>query len=125
MRLYIAILLSVLVALTGVLLGYWWLPFPVAAVLGVVAARARIALPAGAATGLGAWFVPLAVTQERYELDATANSLAAVMGFAHLPAVPIVLTLVVGTLLGLTGAWLGMAARGLTPGATGDSFRHQ
>ena len=125
MRLYTAILLSVLVALAGVVLGYWWLPFPVAAVLGAVAGRTTIALSAGAATGLLAWLVPLAVIQERYELDATANSLAAVMGFAHLPAIPVVLTLVVGTLLGLTGAWLGVAARGLTPAAAGDSFPHQ
>ena len=125
MRLYAAILLSLLVALAGVLLGYWWLPFPVAVVLGAVAARAIIALPAGAATGLVAWLVPLAVGQARYGVGATANSLAAVMGFAHLPVIPIVLTLVVGTLLGMTGAWLGMAARGLTSAATGDSFRHQ
>jgi hypothetical protein len=35
------------------------------------------------------------------------------MGFGHQGAIPVVLTCVVGLLLGLTGAWLGSAARSL------------
>jgi hypothetical protein len=110
MRLYGAILLAALVALTGVLFGAWWAPFAVTLPLGAVTGRARFAVPAGAGIGLLSWLVPLAGAHARYGLGPTAGSLAAVMGFGHAGAVPVILTLLVGTLLGLTGAWLGHAA---------------
>ena len=114
MRLYGTMLLAALVALAGVLLGLWWAPFVVGIALGAVDSRARTAIPAGAAVGLLAWLVPLAVAQVRYNLGPTAQSLAAVMGFGHQALVPVVLAVVVGTLLGLTGAWIGSATRSLT-----------
>ena len=113
MRLYVAILLAVLAALACVLWGLWWAPFVVGLALGAVHPRARFALPAGAATGLIAWLVPLAAAQSRYGLEPTARSLAAIMGFGHQALLPTILTLLVGTLLGLAGAWLGSAARAL------------
>jgi hypothetical protein len=112
-RLYISVLLAALVALAGVLLGYWWAPFAATLALGAVDHRARVTVPAGAAIGLLAWAVPLAVAQGRYDLGPTARSLAAIMGFDHQAVVPVLLTLIVGTLLGLSGAWLASAARGL------------
>lgn len=123
MRLYTALLLALLLALAGVLLGLWWAPFLIGLALGVVVGRARVAVPAGAAIGLLSWLIPLAVVQERYGVGPAATSLAAIMGFDRLTAVPIVLTLVVGTLLGVTGAWLSSAARALTPIGAGDRFR--
>lgn len=113
MRLYVAMLLSAFAVLAGVLLGVWWAPFVVGLALGTIVPRARVAIPAGAGIGLLAWLVPLAVGHGRYGLGPTAQSLAAIMGFAHQAAVPVVLTLLVGTLLGLTGAWLGSAGRSL------------
>ncbi|HEY3084295.1 MAG TPA: hypothetical protein VGK28_02465 [Candidatus Dormibacteraeota bacterium] len=113
MRLYVSILLAALVALAGVLLGVWWAPFAAGVVLGAADPRARITVPAGAGIGLGAWAIPLAVAHGRYGLGAAARSLAAIMGFDHQAVVPVVLTLVVGTLLGVTGAWLASAARGV------------
>ena len=125
MRLYTGVLLAMLVALAAVLLGLWWAPFPVALALGVAAGRARVALVAGAATGLLSWLVPLAVAHERYGLGQTATSLAAIMGFDHVSQLPVVLTLVVATLLGLTGGWLGAAARQLVaPTARVDATRN-
>jgi hypothetical protein len=121
-RLYGALLLGALVALAGVLLGLWWTPFVVGLALGAVITRARIALPAGAATGLLAWLVPLAVAHERYGIGPAAGSLAAIMGFDHQAVVPVVLTLLVGTLLGLSGAWLASAIRSLTARRGSDSF---
>jgi hypothetical protein len=112
MRLYGAILLAALVALAGVLFGLWWAPFAATLPLGVVARRARVAVPAGAAVGLVAWLVPLAVSQVRYGLGPAAQSLAAIMGFGRAAAVPLILTLVVGTLLGLCGAWVACAVYG-------------
>jgi hypothetical protein len=89
--------------------GFWWAPFPVGLAVGAVLPRTRTALPTAAGIGLASWLVPLATLHARYGLGPTATSLAAIMGFDHLPAIPIALTLVVGTLLGLTGAWLGSA----------------
>ena len=125
MRMYAALLLATLATLAAVLLGMWWAPFPVGLAIGIVTGRARIAMPAGAGIGLLAWLLPLAATQERYGLGRTATSLAAIMGFDHLPAVPVILTLLVGALLGLTGAWLGSAAREVVaPAARVDAARN-
>lgn len=118
MRLYITLLLAALVALAAVLLGYWWAPFPVGVIAGAAVGRARVAVPAGAVVGLLAWLVPLAAAHSRYGLERTAAALAAIMGLDHQELVPLVLTLLVGTLLGLTGAWLGSAGRSLLRSTT-------
>jgi hypothetical protein len=123
---YAALLFGLLVALAGVILGMWWAPFPIGFAFGVIAGRARVALPGGAVVGLAAWLLPLAVAQERFGLGRTATSLAAIMGFDGLPAAPLILTFVVGTLLGLTGAWLGSAARQVVaPAARVDATRNR
>jgi hypothetical protein len=116
MRLYIGLLLAAMIGLAGVLLGLWWTPFVVGVAVGAAYPRARIAIPAGAAIGLLAWLTPLAAAHGRYGLGPTAQSLAAIMGFGHQAVVPVVLTLVVGTLLGLAGAWLGLGGRRLVDG---------
>jgi hypothetical protein len=115
LRFYVSFLLAALVALAGVLLGLWWAPFVIGLAFGAQERRARVAVGVGAAIGLVSWLVPLAVAHERYGLGPTAQSLAAIMGFGHDGAIPVVLTLLVGTLLGLTGAWLASAGRALVP----------
>lgn len=95
------------------LAGAWWAPFAVGLALGAVVGRARVAIPVGAVLGLVAWGAPLLADQERFGLGPASSSVAAIMGFAHQGLIPVVLTLVVGLLLGLTGAWLGSAARNL------------
>lgn len=95
----------------GVLLGIWWAPFAFGFAFGVVQPRARIALPVGAAIGLVGWLFPLVAMDARSGLGPSAESLAAILGFGHQAAIPVILTLLVGTLLGLTGAWLGCAGR--------------
>lgn len=117
LRLYITLLLAALASLAAVLLGVWWAPFAVGLITGAVVGRARIAIPAGAAVGLLSWLVPLAVAHGRYGLGPTASALAAIMGFDHQQVVPVVLTLAVGILLGLTGAWAGSATRSLVTAA--------
>ena len=111
MRTYLILLAGLVLALAGVLLGAWWAPFTVGVAFGLVLPRARVAVPLGAACGLLAWFLPLAAQEYRYGLGPSAGSLAAIMGFGHTGAVPVILTLLVGTLLGLCGAWLAGAAR--------------
>ncbi|HVH64087.1 MAG TPA: hypothetical protein VNA65_10860 [Candidatus Dormibacteraeota bacterium] len=107
----IAAAIAAVVAVAGVFLGAWWLPFLAGAALGAAVTRARWAVPLGAACGLFAWLLPLAVDHVRYGLGSSANALAAIMGFDHAGAIPVVLTLLVGTLLGLTGAWVASGAR--------------
>ena len=119
MRLYVAILLAVLLALAGVLLGLWWAPFLTGLAVGALNRRARVAVPAGAAIGLSAWLIPLAMIHALYGVGPTAGSLAAIMGLGHKGLVPVVLTLLVGTLLGVTGAWLASAARSMAPRRSG------
>ena len=101
------------VAGAAVAFGFWWAPLVAGAGIGIVVDRARWAIPAGAGIGLLAWLAPLAVDQVRYGIGASASALAAIMGFGHQGAFPLVLTLLVGTLLGLCGAWLAGAARTL------------
>jgi hypothetical protein len=105
------LMLALIIALAGVLAGAWWAPFVVGLAIGIIAPRARIAIPLGAATGLLAWMLPLGASHLRYGIWPTAKSLAAIMGFAGAPIVPVILTWLVGLLLGLCGAWLGSAVR--------------
>lgn len=110
MRTGVFVATAILVALAVVLLGVWWAPFVAGAAIGAVVARQRYAVPLGALCGLVAWLLPLGALQVRYGLGPAASSLGAIMGFKQ-GAVPVILTLVVGTLLGLTGAWLAGAVR--------------
>jgi len=105
------VVLFPILATVGVMLGAWWAPFVFGFAFGVIESRARFAIPEGTLTGLVAWSIPLVSLDSRFGLGPTAGALAAIMGFGHQGAIPVILTLVVGTLLGLTGAWLGSAGR--------------
>ncbi|MFI5214870.1 MAG: hypothetical protein ACHQU8_10065 [Gemmatimonadales bacterium] len=106
-------ILASIVSIAGVLAGAWWAPFVAGLAIGFVQPRARFAVPAGAVVGLLAWALPLGALQIKYGAGSAAESLAAIMGFGHQGAIPVTLTLVVGLLLGATGAWLGSATRSL------------
>lgn len=109
----IALVVGGAISLAGVLIGDWWLTFPAGLLIGAALGPGRLAIPAGALAGLVGWGLPLALEQDRYGLGPAAGSLAAIMGFTGQPAIPLVLTCLVGLLLGLTGAWLASALRGL------------
>ncbi|HEY1421265.1 MAG TPA: hypothetical protein VGG90_11245 [Candidatus Dormibacteraeota bacterium] len=113
MRVAAVFVAGVLLALGGVYLGAWWAPFIVGLAIGVAEPRSRFALPIGAIAGLASWGAMLGAAHLRYGLGLAASSLAAIMGFGNQRLIPVVLTLVVGLLLGLTGAWLGSAGRNL------------
>ena len=116
--LLVALVGGTAIALGGVLIGAWWLAFPAGMLIGITVTRARLAVPAGALAGLLGWGVALVLTQVRNGLGASATSLAAIMGFTGEPAIPLILTCLVGLLLGLTGAWLASAVRGVALPAT-------
>jgi hypothetical protein len=112
-KLVAAVILGLLISVVGVLAGVWWAPFVAGLATGIIEPRARVAIPAGAFVGLLGWALPLAAAQFQHGVGAAATSLAAIMGFGHQAAIPVILTCVVGLLLGLTGAWLGSAGRTL------------
>jgi hypothetical protein len=97
--------------------GAWWVPFACGFGVGLLAARARIAIPVGAALGLLGWGVPLLIAQLRYGLGSAAASLSAILGFGHQGGFALALTLLVGLLLGLAGAWLASVARTIALGS--------
>ena len=111
MRLAVALLLGLAISVAGVLFGAWWAPFTIGVLVGVLGRPARLAVPVGGAIGLLAWALPLGLMHVRYGLGPAADSFASIMGFAHESAIPVVLTLLVGLLLGLSGAWLGSAVK--------------
>ena len=110
---FLITLIGVAISLAGLLIGAWWLTFVAGLAIGALIGRGQVAIPAGALAGLGAWGFCLAVLQVYYGLGPSARSLAAIMGFTGQPAIPLILTCIVGLLLGVTGAWLGSAVRGL------------
>ncbi|HXI96887.1 MAG TPA: hypothetical protein VNG04_12220 [Candidatus Acidoferrum sp.] len=113
MKVTATLVLALIVSVAGVPAGAWWAPFVAGLVIGAVQPRARFAVPAGAVVGLLGWALPLGAIQVQYGAGPAASSLAAIMGFGHQGAIPVVLTLMVGLLLGATGAWLGSATRSL------------
>jgi hypothetical protein len=121
-RLVVAALIAgTAVALVAVMLGVWWAPFVVGIAIGISLPRARLAIPVGAAAGVLAWGLLLVADQVLYGLGPAAEGLGAIMGFGRQAAIPVILTCMVGLLLGLTGAWLGYAGRSLV-GSGGGSY---
>jgi len=117
--LLVTIVTGLVVATAGVLLGAWWTPFVIGVAFGLVITRPVVAIGLGAVSGFLAWLLPLLGEEVRYGLGPPAATLAAIMGFGHQGAIPVGLTLLVGTLLGLTGAWVTCAARSLLPRKSG------
>lgn len=108
-----ALSIGTAVAAVAVMVGVWWAPFVVGIGIGVAYPRARVAIPVGAAAGFLAWGLLLVADQILYGVGPAAEGLGAIMGFGRQAAVPVLLTCVVGLLLGLTGAWFGSAGRSL------------
>lgn len=106
---------GVILAATGVFLAAWWAPFPVGIAFAIAHGRSRTAIPLGGLIGLIAWVLPLARLDVTYGIGSPAASIAGIMGFGRQGLIPIVLTLLVGALLGLTGAWLATAVRLVAP----------
>jgi hypothetical protein len=107
---------GILLSLSGMWLGLWWVTFAAAVAVGLALPRTWLALVAGAVSGAVAWSEPLVAAQAQYGIAPTATALAAIMGVKGAALVPIALTVLTGVLLGLSGAWLGAAVRALVVG---------
>ena len=106
----LAFIAASVIGAIGIFVGAWWIVFLIGLAVGIVL-PARAALILGALFGLATYLEPLLRNHFIYGLGPTAESLAAIMGYPHQPAIPIVLTCALGLLLGLAGAWLGSAGR--------------
>ena len=104
---------GILLSLSGMFLGLWWVTFATGVVIGLALPRTWTALVAGAISGLVAWSEPLIEANAQYGLGPTSLSIAAIMGANGAALIPIGLTVIVGALLGLAGSWLGAAIRGV------------
>ena len=112
-RFAVALLGGIVLSLSGMFLGWWWVTFATGVAIGLALPRTWTALVAGAISGLVAWSEPLIEANAQYGLGPTSLSIAAIMGANGAALIPIALTVVVGVLLGLTGSWLGAAIRGV------------
>ena len=110
-RFAVALVGGIVLSLSGMFLGWWWVTFATGVVIGLALPRTWTALVAGAISGLVAWSEPLIEANAQYGLGPTSLSIAAIMGANGAALIPIALTVVVGGLLGLTGSWLGAAIR--------------
>ena len=91
----------------------WWATWPLALVLGLLLGR-RTALSAGFLAGIVAWGLPLlAASLMGLPVGRAARVLSAILGVEAGGVPAVVLTLLSGALLGLTGAWLGSSLRAL------------
>jgi len=98
----------------GASIGLWFVPFIVGALAGLAMFvgrwRVRVTLAAAAAMAVIGWGVPLGLAASRGEPEgATARVVAALMGLPPHAAVGVAVTLLIGVVQALAGAWLGLA----------------
>jgi hypothetical protein len=112
-RFLVALVACTAMNVAGVVFGFWWLPFVTGVLVALLVGRVRLALPIGGLAGLLGWGLVLGWEAVRFGIGPASASLGAIMGFGRSGAIPLSLTCLVGLLLGLVGAWLGSALRGL------------
>jgi hypothetical protein len=96
-------------------LGGWWVTFLVGLAIGMALPRRALAL-AGAVGALG-WGLPLALLALSAPVGGVAGAVAGLVGLpAAIGALVVILaTLLVGCLLSVVGAWVGLTGRRLLP----------
>lgn len=102
---------AVLVVSAANLLGYWLGSLLLGIAYGLLLRRMR-AIRLAALIGALGWAAPLALMAVDVPVWRTAEVLAAIAGFGRSGAIFILgLTVALGSLLGVSGAWLGLALR--------------
>lgn len=102
---------AVLVVSAANLLGYWWVSLLLGLAYGLLFPYMRAILLA-ALIGALSWAVPIALMALHAPVWRTAEVLATMAGFGRSGAIVILsLTVALGSLLGVSGAWLGLALR--------------
>jgi len=91
---------------------WWWATVIVGFVAGTVIPCRRLSWLVGTGSGLLGWALPLAFLATKVSLPRAAIVIAALMGYGP-PALPIGLTVLLGTGLGACGTWVGRALRAM------------
>jgi hypothetical protein len=92
-------------------LGIWWLPVAVGCALGLLFGRR--ALWAAALAGAVGWALALVWMQVHAAIWPVAAVLSGILGLWNSGVIGMAVTLLLAALLGVCGAWVGVAARGL------------
>ncbi len=108
----LAVLLT-FAAVAGNARGLWWVTFVTGLMLGLLLRRARRALASGLASGALAWGVPLAWLSLSAPVGGMAIVVSGILGIRGSPWPAIALTVALGALLSVTGAWLGSALQAI------------
>ncbi len=116
---YITLALTVLgVAVVWIanLAGLWWVTSLAGLAIGLVVQRGRVAFGLAALAGLLGWAAPLAIASVGLPIGQAASVVAGIMGFGTANGYLVVaVTVLLGLLLCLSGAWVGVALRRLLP----------
>lgn len=98
----------------GVQSGWWWLT-PIAGLLiGLLLRPARLALLVALVAGMLGWGLPLAILAFTQPVGPLAAAVESVVGLPSSGgAVIIILTVALGGVLCVVGAWVGIAGKGL------------
>jgi len=114
-KFWLALGLGCLVAWMGNHFGAWYLTLVVGMFLGFLFARVRVALLATLLAGLTGWGGPLLWQSFTNPIGPAAAMTAGVMGLGSTHGyMVLVLTILIGVLLSLSGGWLGHSIRSLT-----------
>lgn len=115
LRVGIAIVALVLIWF-GVQVGWWWATCAVGLVIGIVLRPIWLALVVALVTGCLGWSLPLALLSLNAPVGQIAAAVEGVTGVASTGGVVIILvTILLGGILSLVGAWVGIAGKGLLP----------
>ena len=108
-RLAVFAVVTVLVAVTAAA-GLWFVPFVAGVAAGMASLRRPRVVPAATLGAVAGWALPLWILALRgLPAGATARAIAAFAGIPPYAAVAIVVTLLLGALQTLVGAWLARA----------------
>lgn len=111
--------LIVLIALIGIavnwlalLAGWWWITLAIGLLIGIFLRPAGAGLLTSLCVGALGWGLPLAVLALNAPVTKVASAVESAVGLSATGGVAIlVLTVVLGCILSLAGAWVGIAGR--------------
>jgi hypothetical protein len=108
----IAVLIATVLIWLGQLLGYWWLALIIGLLLGIAVIPARFALLLAALSGGLGWSLPLFYRSTYLPIGNTASMVGSILGLGSTDGwIIILLTVLLGILLCLSAAWVGITLR--------------
>lgn len=105
---------SIAINWLALLAGWWWLTPATGLLIGLILRSTGLSLLTSLCTGGLSWGLPLAVLAINAPVKSVASAVESVVGFSATGGIAIlVLTIVLGCVLSLTGTWVGLTSRRL------------